>query len=165
MHLQLKGFVTKRDMRHFWKAEIKGKNCWFFLFTYIILQPLITFSVYIFNLSNKATVVGGRGLLKFTVSTYKMKIFKNGYVSFCHETLQLQFQFPIEFILHLLNFWTSLQQWLNPWQWEPLQITLMHSSTCLNSSNITYIHNRLPNFCHSLKTLLNGRNLKKKVKL
>ena len=26
--------------------------------------------------------------MKFTVSSYKMKIFKHGYVSFCHETLQ-----------------------------------------------------------------------------
>ena len=68
----LKGFVTKRDIRHFWKAEIKGKNCWFFPL-YLILQPLITFSVYIFNLSNKATVVGGRDYWNLLFQLIKWK--------------------------------------------------------------------------------------------
>ena len=60
LDLQLKGFMAKHDTRHFWKAEIKGKNCGFFLFIYITLQPLITCCVYIFNVSNKAKVSVGR---------------------------------------------------------------------------------------------------------
>ena len=30
LYIYMKGFVTKRDISHFWKAEIKGKNFWFF---------------------------------------------------------------------------------------------------------------------------------------
>ena len=50
----MKGFMTKRDIRHFWKAEIKSKKL--HIFTSF---PLITSDVYILNVSNEAKVVGG----------------------------------------------------------------------------------------------------------
>ena len=57
----MKGFVTKRDTRHILKSWDKGqKPADFFLFIYVILKPLNMSSVYIFNVSNKTKVVGGK---------------------------------------------------------------------------------------------------------
>ena len=46
------GFMTKGNVRHFWKAKIRAKTEDVFLFSYIFIEPLITSSVYIFNISN-----------------------------------------------------------------------------------------------------------------
>ena len=55
------GFRDKTRNTPFFKSwDKREKLLIFFLFIYIVLQPLITFSVYIFNMSNKAKVVGGR---------------------------------------------------------------------------------------------------------
>ena len=64
----MKGFMTKRDLRHFKKAEIKGKNCWYckaktagiVLFISVFFKPSVTSSTYSLNLSNtgKVSVTG-----------------------------------------------------------------------------------------------------------
>ena len=53
----MKGFMTKGDIRHFWKVEMKGKTVDLFLFIFVFLEPLITSKVYICNISNKAKIV------------------------------------------------------------------------------------------------------------
>ena len=49
--------MAKRDVRHFWKAEMKGKIAGFFVFIFVILEFLITSSVYIFLVTNKAKML------------------------------------------------------------------------------------------------------------
>ena len=49
--------MAKRNVRHFWKAEMKGKIAGFFVLIFVVLKFLITSSVYIFKARNKAKML------------------------------------------------------------------------------------------------------------
>ena len=58
----MKGFMTKCDIHHFWKVEVKAESGDFFLFIFVFLELLIICSIYIyiFNVKNKTKIVIAR---------------------------------------------------------------------------------------------------------
>ena len=89
----LESFQDKTRYTPFLKSwDKRQKLKILFLFIFVFLGPKITPRVYIFHTSNKAKVffyVRDCWKRNILFQLKKINIFKNGYVSFGHETLHL----------------------------------------------------------------------------